>query len=162
MTDAADPAPHEPVGAWLGPMDQFVFGYTRDSVPDGGGVTHREVALRLFTGPGTGGDPILVATDTSSQSEPRILVNPMNRKFLVVWTGGPVMGENTFFRVFGPDGKPAGDQVIANDNQVGRQTSPGAAVDPKTGDVAIVWDNFIPNSGKPHKVSAKIFPGLLK
>ncbi|MFO0586773.1 MAG: DUF4215 domain-containing protein [Polyangiaceae bacterium] len=163
MTDpAVDPSAHEPAGAWLGQMDQFVFVYTRDSAPDMMGATHREVVFRLFSGPGTGSDPVIVATDTSAQSEPRVIVNPTNHKFLIVWTGGPPNGENTFFRVFAPDGTPAGMPVVANDNQVGRQTIPGAAVDPATGDVAVVWDNFIPNSGKPHKVSAKIFPFALE
>ncbi len=163
MTDGAlDVAPHEPVGAWLGPMDQFVFGYTRDSAPDPDGATHREVVIRMFAGPGTGGPPIIVTTDTTAQSEPRILVNPSNRKFLVVWTGGPANGENTFFRAFNADGTPSGEPGIANDSQVGRQTNPGAAIDPKTGTAAIVWDNFVPNSGKPHKISAKIFPGILE
>ena len=159
VTDAGDPGARDLTSASLGPQDQFVIGYTRDSAPDGAGMTHREVAIRVHTSPGNSMAPIIPATDPLPQSEPRIIVNPMNRKFLVVWTSGPVNAENVFYRAFQPNGMPIGEPVVANDGTLGRQSAPAAVVDPATGNVVMIWDNQA--TSKPHHITAKIFPALL-
>jgi len=159
VTDAGDPGARDLTAASLGPQDQFVIGYTRDSAPDAGGATHREVAIRLHTSPGNSMAAFVPATDPLPQSEPRIIVNPMNRKFLVVWTSGPVNAENVYYRAFEPNGTPLGEPVVANDGTIGKQTAPTAVVEPKTGNVVMVWDNQA--TGKPHHITAKIFPALL-
>ena len=104
-------------------------------------------------------DPIVPATDPAPQGEPRIVVNPANRKFMVLWTSGPMAAENVYYRLFQPNGTPLGEAVQANEGIIGRQTAPTAVVDPKTGDVAVIWDNQ--TTGKPHRITAKIFPALL-
>jgi cysteine-rich repeat protein len=162
ISDIADVAPREPWGERIGTQDQFAVAYTRESMPDGMGMTHREVALAIFQSPGNGTAPLPVSADMNPQREPRIGVNPKNGKFVVAWTGGPPSAENIYLRAFDTAGKEVSAEKIVNENQVGQQTASSVAVDPTTGSVAIVWDNFVPNSGKPRKVSAKIFAGLLK
>lgn len=162
LSDVNDVAPGEPWGERIGMQDQFAVAYTRESMPDGMGMTHREVALVLFQSPGSGSAPLAVSADMNPQKEPRIGVNPKNGKFVVVWTGGPPNAENIYLRGFDTAGKEVSAEKIVNENQVGQQTAASVAVDPGTGSVAVVWDNFVPNSGKPHKVSARIFAGLLK
>lgn len=162
LSDPADITPREPVAGRIGMMSQFAFAYTRDSVPDPMGVTHREVALRVFQSPGNGSPPIVVSAGTSAQREPVLGVNPTNGNIVVVWTFVANGGENIGYRVFSPMGMPLTDELIANEILTGKQTKPAVVVDPPTGDVVILWDNQVPNSVKPHKVSAKLFPGLLK
>lgn len=162
MSDVDDVAPREPWGARLGTQDQFAVAYTRDSVPDVSGAVHREVAVRIFKAPDDGGKSFLVTADLSPQTQPRLVTNPASKKLVVIWTGGQVGSENVFYRVFDENGMPLTDEKPTGDVLAGQQTLGAGTVDPATGDVAIVWDNFTPNSGKPHKVSAKIFPGLLK
>lgn len=162
LSEGTDVAPREPWGERIGMQDQFAFAYTRDSVPDGAGATHREIALRIFSSAGDGSASAIMSPDANPQSQPRIAVNPTNGKFVVVWTGGAVNGENVFFRAFDKMGGAITPATDAAESLVGQQTQGSAAVDPVSGDVAIVWDSFVPNSGKPHKIVAKIFAGLLK
>jgi len=157
-----DVAPREPYGERIGMMDQAALVYTRDSLPDGAGATYREAVLRIFQTPGNGSAPFIVTADTNPQSQPRIAANPGNGKLVVVWTAAATGGENVFYRVFDQTGAALTAEKVASDSPLGQQTVPSVTVDPMTGDVVVVWDNFIPNSGKPHKVSAKILPGLLK
>ncbi|MBK8252881.1 MAG: DUF4215 domain-containing protein [Polyangiaceae bacterium] len=164
LTDAAkgDTAPKDPAGARVGTADQFAFVYTRDSVPDMNGNIHREVAFRIFQSPGNGADPVIVSAGTTNQSQPTVVAVPSAGKFVVAWTVEAAGGENIMYRVFTDKGLPVGDEQQANEVALGKQTQPSITVEPSTGDVVILWDNLVPNSNKPHKVSAKIFPGLLK
>lgn len=158
LSDVADIAPREPAGARIGMMGQFAFAYTRE-IPAGG---QREVVLRIFQSPGSGSAPIVVATGNTDQREPTIAVNPTNGKLVVAWTALANGGENIFYRVFNSMGMPLTEELVANQVLTGKQTRPSIAVDPPTGDTAIVWDNFVPNSVKPHKSSARILKGLLQ
>lgn len=162
LTDASDVTPREPGGVRIGVQNQFALVYTRDSAPDGMGVTHREVVFRVFQSPAMGSMPFPVSAGTTEQREPVIAVNPTNGKFVIVWTFVATGGENIGYRVFDPATMMMGDELVANENLVGKQTKPAVAVDPGSGDVVILWDNQVPNSVKPHKVSAKIFPKLLQ
>ncbi len=161
LSDPADASPREPVAARMGMQSQFAFAYTRISVPDGNGNTHREVILRVFQSPGNGSMPIVVSASTSAQSQPVLGVGGAGNNIVVAWTAVANGGENVFYRVYSPMGMPLTDELVANENQPGKQTKPAVVVDPPTGDTVILWDNFVPNSVKPHKVSAKIFRGLL-
>jgi cysteine-rich repeat protein len=162
LSDPADIVPREPAGGRLGMQGQFAFVYTRDSAPDGMGVTHREVVYRVFQSPGNGSAPTFASVGTSAQREPVLGVNPTTGKFVIAWTFVAGGGENIAYRVFSQTGMPMGDEQVANEVLTGKQTKPAIVVDPFTGDVVILWDNEVPNSVKPHKVSAKIFPKLLE
>jgi cysteine-rich repeat protein len=163
LSAMGDNAPREPSGARLGGASQFAFVYTRVSPPDMAGMTHREVMLRIFQSPAMGSAPVVVSTASADQREPTLAANPSNGKVVVVWTGPGVNGpEDVFFRVYNAMGMPQTDVLVANEVAAGEQTRPAVVADPPSGDVAILWESFVPNSVKPRKVAAKIFRGLLK
>lgn len=165
MTDAADLEPREMVGGLLGPLgngSRFVVVYTRLAED----MSHREVVFRIFSMPDpstppVGSAPVVVAAGTNEQSEPRLGVNPTTKKFVVVWTA-LANQEDVLYRVFDEEGAPLTEPTTANELQVGKQLSPGVAVDPMTGHVAIVWGNDIANDTKPPRISGKVFANLLQ
>lgn len=166
VSDPVDVAVREPFGARIATMDadnSFVFGYTRQSVVD----MHREVVIRIFAWPNVAvppmpGPPIAVTLDVNPQSQPRIAVNPQSGSFIVVWTAVAPGGENVFYRTFDKKGVPLSPETVAPEILIGKQTYPGVAVDPASGDVAISWGSDNPSDTKPARIAAKIFRGLLK
>ncbi|MEZ4299719.1 MAG: DUF4215 domain-containing protein [Polyangiaceae bacterium] len=161
LTGPEDSAPREPALARVSANDTFVLAYTRDSAPDADGNSHREITLRVGTA-GNDSGPIIVSASTANQREPVIAADPMTGKFVVAWTVDAAGGENIAYRVFDLASMSGGEELQANEVQLGEQTHPAVVADPGTGHVAILWDNLVPNSNKPHKISAKIFPALLK
>lgn len=164
LTDVNDVRPREPHGART-QGNRFALVYTTDSLPDMNGNTHRELLLRMFDDPTTPNAPQRVAAmdETTDQSEPAIAVNPVNGRFVIVWTAGPVTNRNIFYRTYDEKGTALMDApALANVNLPGQQTQGAPVVDPVSGNVAIIWDNFVTNSGKPHKISARLFFEALK
>lgn len=163
MSASGDVAPREPAGTRLGAQSQFAITYSRLSPPDPMGMTHREIVLRIFQSPSNGGMPIVVSTAATDQREPVIAASPATGKLVVAWTGPAAGGaEDIFFRVYNAMGLPQSDVLTANDIAAGEQTWPAVVVDPPTGDVAMAWETFIPNTATPRKITGKMFPGLLK
>lgn len=164
LSDPADVDIGEPFAARIGTSandNSFVFGYTR-AATDG----HREVVFRTFQWtnldvPPVGSAPVVVSADPISQSEPSIAVNSMSGRFLIVWTSAVPNGEDVVYATFQPNGMPITPPTKAPENLVGKQTHPGAAVDPASGDVFIAWSNDNPSDTKPGRISGKMFSKLL-
>lgn len=165
MSDPLDVKVGEPFAARVATMandSSFVFGYTREAM-DG----HREVVVRAFqwtdlTSAPAGGAPTVVSAEMTLQGQPHIAVNPMNGKFVVVWTTVAAGGEDVLFRTFDQKANPLSPETKAPENLIGKQSNPSAAVDPATGDVFIIWSNDNPSDTKPGRISGKMFPKLLQ
>ncbi len=165
LTEPTDTGVRQPTAARIGTMNgdnSFAFVYVRNN-PGG----YSEVVYRIFAWPNMNMPPNVspataVSAEMSAQSQPFISVNPMNGKFVVVWTVQAPSGENVVYKAFGLDGKPMSLETIAPEKINGKQTSPAATVNPQTGDVAIVWATDLSSDTKPSRIAGKIFPGLLK
>jgi hypothetical protein len=80
-------------------------------------------------------------TQSGTQINSDVAVNPTDGSFVVAWQSDSGNGYDIYLQRYDSLGNAVGDEVLVNnDNTSGRQSRPSVAID-ATGDVVVVWES---------------------